>query len=148
MKTNIFSKGKRLKVNSSYFYGDVNLLELSSGAKIQEAKIYHVCFKGGARTKLHLHSGGQTLIGTKGRGRLDFYSKTGNASNTFRVRKTKQVLLRQGDVAYIPPKTLHAHGGIKDHNFSHIAINFKFGGREPKTSWFDLDSKRTATKIT
>ncbi len=161
-KANIFSKGKKPKVNPDYFYGRVELREVSSIVNVRECKIYHVNFKKGARTKLHFHSGGQTLIVTKGQGSLEIYSKREEkkrkekgknpppkGSCPFRVHRTKKVLLKEGDVVYIPPKKLHTHGGIKNNNFSHIAVNFNFKGKEPKTIWFDLlDSKKgTVTKI-
>ncbi|NIP62788.1 MAG: cupin [Nitrosopumilaceae archaeon] len=147
MRANIFSRGKKLKVNSNYFYGKVNLREISSVAMIREAKMYHVFFEKGSRTKIHFHSGGQTLIVTKGKGRLDFYSKRVKSPNLFKVHKTKQISLKVGDVVYIPPKKLHTHGGIKNYNFSHIAINFKSNDKDPKTLWFDIDSKNIVSKI-
>lgn len=122
LKENIFSKGKIKKVNSNYFTGPVVAREISK-VNSPEYRIYHVTFKNGSKTKLHYHQGGQALIVTKGIGFLIFFKKT-KGKSTFKIKKTKKIILKKGDMVYIPAKELHVHGSDKkNQNFSHIAIN-------------------------
>ncbi len=146
-KENIFSKGKIRKVNPNYFTGPVLAREISK-IKSPEHRIYHVTFKNGARTKLHHHQGGQTLIVTKGLGNLVYYTRTGKGRSKFKIKKAKEIKLRLGDVAYISAKKLHAHGSInKNQTFSHIAINSSpIKNQEPITVWFESDFKKKVLK--
>ena len=76
-KENLFTKSgipsKKAKVN--YFTGKIAAKDISAKIKPSTEKIYHVTFKNGARTKLHFHDAGQTLIVTKGKGSLVMYKK-------------------------------------------------------------------------
>ena len=71
-KENIFSVGgiPSKKAKPNYFTGRIIAKDISAKIKPVNEKIYHVTFKSGAKTKLHFHSGGQTLIATKGKGNL------------------------------------------------------------------------------
>lgn len=142
-KENIFSKGKIRKVNPNYFTGPVVAREISK-IKSSEHRIYHVTFKNGAITKLHHHQGGQTLIVTKGVGKIAFYTKIGNGRSKFKIKKTKEIRLRLGDIVYVSAKKLHTHGSNnKNQAFSHIAINSSpIKNQEPKTIWFESDFKK------
>ncbi|HET6516691.1 MAG TPA: cupin domain-containing protein [Nitrosopumilaceae archaeon] len=146
-KENIFSRGKIRKVSANYFTGPVYAREISK-VNSQEHKIYHVTFKKGTITKLHHHQGGQTLIVTKGNGKLSFYKKIGKGRSKFKIKKIKTMPLNVGDVAYIPGKVLHTHGSSsKKRDFSHIAINSSpIKNKEPKTTWFESDFKSTVSK--
>ena len=148
LKENIFSNGKKRKVDPNYFTGPVVARDISN-VKASEHKIYHVTFKKAAITKLHHHQGGQTLIVTKGKGVLTFYKRTGTGRSKFKIKKTKSIGLEVGDIAYIPAKELHTHGSSnKKQDFSHIAINSSpIKNKEPKTIWFESDFKSKVSKI-
>ena len=139
-KSNIFSAPAK-KVKTDYFTGPVKLHEISGITKPNEHDMYHVIFKKSSRTKLHFHTGGQLLIVTKGNGSLVYYRKIGRSVSKFKIVKTKMINLNSGDVVYIPPKTLHTHGSVKnDSIFSHLAVNFySKKNRKPKTVWYESD---------
>ena len=139
----------KAKANPDYFTGPVLMQELTSLIKSKEQKIFHVTFKNGARTKIHHHNGGQILIITKGRGSLQWYSKSGKNKSKFQIKKTDKVNLLEGDIVYIPAKKLHTHGSIdKKQVFSHIAINANPSSITPaKTTWYESDFKSKVTKV-
>jgi len=133
-----------------YFVGNVILHDISRIIKSLEQKIYLVTFQKGAKTKLHYHEAGQTLIVTEGRGILITYKKImGTVKTGLKVRHISKTFLRKGDIVYIPKHTLHVHGSInKKQKFSHIAINsYTSAGLEAKTIWFDSDLETFAKKI-
>jgi quercetin dioxygenase-like cupin family protein len=122
--------------------------EISPVVKSKEHNIYHVTFSNGARTKLHTHSGGQTLIVTQGMGSLEMYSKLGNGKSKFTIKKLEKTNLREGDIVYIPAKKLHTHGAVNNKIFSHIAINSRPSGyKEVITTWYESDFKTRVTQI-
>ena len=149
-KENIFSSGgiPSKKAKSNYFTGKVMAKDISAIIKPKNEKIYHVTFRSGTKTKLHFHSGGQTLIVTKGRGGLSLYRRFGTNETNFKIRKTKSISLRIGDCVYIPAKTLHTHGTVtKKTDFAHIAINsFPKNNVEPKTFWYESDFQKNVIK--
>jgi len=138
-----------VKSNPDYFTGPVLMQELTSLVNSKEQKIFHVSFKNGSRTKVHHHNGGQILIVTKGRGSLQWYSKSGKNKSKFQIKKTEKVNLLEGDIVYIPAKKLHTHGSIdKKQIFSHIAINSNPSiTNYAKTIWYESDFKTKVTKI-
>jgi len=71
------------------------------------------------------------------------YKKKDHATSKFQTKITKTINLKSGDVAYIPAKTLHTHGAVKNEKiFSHIAINFyPHKNNAVKTVWFESDLK-------
>ena len=128
------------KVKKDYFTGPVTLREISGITKPIEHDVYHVIFKKSARTRLHLHTGGQMLIVTKGKGSLVYYKKTSGGISKFKISKTKTVNLTSGDVVYIPAKKLHTHGSIRKNSvFSHLAVNFYSNNRKSVTVWYESD---------
>jgi quercetin dioxygenase-like cupin family protein len=130
-----------------YFVGPVVLHDISHIIKSLEQKIYFVTFKKGAKTKLHYHEAGQTLIVTEGSGILVIYKKiSGTIKTGLKIRQISKILLKKDDVVYIPKHTLHVHGSINQkQKFSHIAINSHTSkGLEAKTIWFDSDLKTFA----
>jgi len=149
-KENIFSRSgiPSKKAKANYFTGKVVAKDISATIKPKNEKIYHVTFKRGTRTKLHFHSGGQTLIGTRGKGSISLYKRFGNKITNFKIKKTKTINLRVGDCVYIPAKTLHTHGAITNKSdFSHIAINsFPKNNVEPTTTWYESDFQTNVTQ--
>jgi quercetin dioxygenase-like cupin family protein len=134
-----------------YFVGNVILHDISKIIKTREQKIYLVTFQKGAKTKVHYHESGQTLIVTEGSGALIMYKKLGSSRKIgLKIRQLTKNLLKKGDVVYIPKHTLHWHGSTnKNQKFSHIAINsHTTKGQEAKTIWFDSDFETSATRIT
>ena len=133
-----------------YFVGSVILHDVSRIIKSLEQKIYHVTFQKGAKTKLHYHEAGQTLIVTEGIGMLVIYKKIKSTVKTgLKIKKISKTHLKKGDVVYIPKYTLHVHGSSSQRQkFSHIAINsHTTTGLEAKTIWFDSDLETFAKKI-
>jgi len=137
-KTSILSSPAK-KVKKDYFTGPVKIQEISAVTKPNEHDMYHVKFMKSSRTKLHYHTGAQLLIVTKGTGSLILYKH----SSKSQIRITKTIGLKEGEVAYIPPKILHTHGSIKNGKiFSHIALNFYPSKNNViKTIWFESDLK-------
>ena len=133
-----------------YFVGSVILHDISRIIKSLEQKIYFVTFQKGAKTKLHYHEAGQTLIVTEGMGMLVTYMKIkGTVKTGLKIRPISKTALKKGDVIYIPKYTLHIHGSSSQkQKFSHIAINsHTTEGLEAKTTWFDSDLETFAKKI-
>ena len=140
------------KIKKDYFTGPVILQDISGITKSTEHDLYHVNFTSEAKTKLHSHTGGQTLIVTRGVGTLVYYKKIGKGLTKFKIDETKRINLSRGDVVYIPPKILHTHGACrklprpKGTVFSHIAINFYPKKNEkPKTEWYESDLRSNVT---
>lgn len=133
-----------------YFVGDVTLHDISRIIKTREQKMYMATFQKGAKTKLHYHESGQTLIVTEGSGALETYKKISSGKLGLKIKQLAKISLTKGDIAYIPRYTLHWHGSVnKKTKFSHIAINsYTTSGLEAKTIWFDSDFKTFARKIT
>ncbi len=139
---------KLMEKTKKYFVGHVLLQDISKIIRSKEEKMYHVTFKKGARTKLHYHQAGQTLIPTGGKGTLVMYAVRQIGSN-IKIKKTERIDLVKGDAVYIPARKLHWHGAVGKNNFSHIAINAKLPGyKEAKTIWYESDFETFAKKIT
>ena len=140
------------KIKKDYFTGPVVLQDISGITKSTEHNLYHVNFTSEAKTKLHSHTGGQTLIVTRGTGTLVYYKKIGKGLTKFKIEITDRINLSRGDVVYIPPKILHTHGAWRELPrpkgtvFSHIAINFYPKKNEkPKTEWYESDLRSNVT---
>lgn len=148
-KGNIFSKGEKRSINPAFFTNKVGMIEISNLVGSKEQKIYHVTFSNGAKTKVHLHSGVQLLIITRGLGTLEIFKKIGNEKKKFKIKSTDKVNLKVGDIIRIPPKILHTHGAKnKIGAFSHIAINlYPSKNQEPKTVWYESDFKANVYNI-
>ena len=148
-KSNIYTSGDQRKVNPNWFTGRVHMKDVSSKIKSSGQGIYHVYFHNGAKTKLHYHNGNQILIATKGSGSLELFRKFGTSKNSFKIKRTGKINLKEGDTVYIPAKTLHAHGSTnREKTFSHIAINIlPTKNSEYKTTWYESDFKSKVTKI-
>ncbi len=140
---------KLISSKKKYFIGKVILHDVSQIIRSKEQKIYMVTFYRGAKTKLHYHESGQILIVTDGIGSLNIYKNTrGFKKNGLKIKQHTRILLKKGDVVYIPKFTLHWHGAKKNTHFTHIAINPHVSlGNESKTTWFESDFDKFAHKI-
>ena len=104
----IFPKGE--KAPAEYFTGIAWVRLLLPNDNLMNCQIVNVTFEPGARNNWHIHTGGQILIATEGRG---YYQE-----------KDKPIqLLQAGDVVRILPDVIHWHGAAHDSSFTHIAIN-------------------------
>ena len=147
-KSNIYTKGNRRKINSNWFTGNTYMKDISGTIQSKEQDIYHVYFKSGSKTKLHYHNGSQILIIIQGKGKLEFFKKSGNKKEDFKIKRTESIQLNPGDIAYIPKGILHTHGSSSKNLFSHIAINILPSKKTPfKTAWYESDFKTQATAL-
>lgn len=148
-KSNIYTKGDGRKINPNWFTNSVHMKDISSVIQSRDNDIYHVYFENGAKTKIHSHNGNQILIATKGKGRLEFFKKSGNKKTAFKIRKTSSMPLNPGDIVYIQKSTLHTHGSITNKKaFSHIAINIlPSKNSKYKTTWYESDFKSQVSGI-
>ena len=129
-----------LSEKRNYFVGKVILHDISKVIDAKDLKVYYAGFRNGARTKVHYHEGGQTLLVVEGKGMIVLYKKSNEKGKKIRIKSTTKSLLKVGDVVYIPKHTFHWHGATEGENFSHIAFNsFTSTGKESKTIWYDSD---------
>lgn len=110
----IFPKGQ--KITSDNFTGTAWLQPLVNSDSTLNASIGNVTFEPGARTKWHLHPGGQILLATGGVG---YYQEQG----------TPKRMLRKGDVVTCPPNIPHWHGASRNQSFIQIAITSRRNGQ-------------------
>lgn len=130
-----------------YFLGNVILHDISKNIGVTDHKVYYAAFKNGARTKVHYHEGGQTLVVTQGAGILVLFKGSIQGKNV-RIKQDAKLALKTGDTVYIPKNTLHWHGAIANKSFGHVAFNtFSPKRREARTIWYDSDFKTHAIKI-
>ena len=148
-KSNIHGTNDRRKVNPDWFTNKTWMKVISEKIKSKDQDIYHVHFEKGSRTKLHFHDGNQVLIATKGQGSLEIFKRYGTSKTNFKIKKTGAIKLGEGDVVYIPARTLHTHGSTdKKKEFAHIAINILSKKNIPyKTTWYESDFKTNVSKI-
>lgn len=106
-KPSLFPKGE--KITNDNFTGIVYLQMLITADSINGTSVGNVTFEPGARTKWHLHPGGQILLVMDGVG---YYQEKG---------KGKEIL-RKGDVIKCPPNIPHWHGASFDTAFVQVAI--------------------------
>ena len=147
-KSNIYGSGDKRTVNPNWFTGKTWMKVLSKKIQSKEEDIYHVHFEKGSRTKLHCHNGSQILIATQGSGSLEMFRKYGNKQENFKIKKTKTIKLKKGDIVYIPAENLHTHGSTdKKKKFAHIAINI-LPSKKSKyiTDWYESDFKSTVSE--
>ncbi|NMR33229.1 cupin domain-containing protein [Chryseobacterium aquaticum] len=103
----LFEKG--VKIANDNFTGTAFLKMLVTNDDENPITIGNVTFEPGARTKWHLHPGGQILLVTDGVG---YYQEKGQSKK----------ILHKGDVIKCPPNIEHWHGASVDSHFSHLAI--------------------------
>ncbi|WPO93159.1 cupin domain-containing protein [Chryseobacterium sp. HR92] len=107
-KTYIFPKGE--KVTNNNFTGNVWLKMLGQDEQLLTISIGNVTFEPGARTKWHLHPGGQIILVTDG---IGYYQEKGQMKK----------ILHKGDVIKCPPNVVHWHGASPDSHLVHLAIS-------------------------
>lgn len=115
--SNIFPKGG--KISNDNFKGTAYLQMLMDADSVNPTSVGNVTFEPGARTKWHLHPGGQILLVTDGVG---YYQEKG---------QTKKIL-RKGDVIKCPANVPHWHGASTDTAFVQVAITNRHLG---ETVW-------------
>lgn len=103
----IFAKGE--KITNNNFAGTAWLQPLVASDSLNPTSVGNVTFEAGARTKWHLHPGGQILLATGGVG---YYQEKGSPKR----------ILRKGDVVKCPPNVPHWHGASREKEFIQVAI--------------------------
>ena len=103
----LFPKGE--KITNDNFMGTAWLQPLITGDSLNPTSVGNVTFEPGARTKWHLHPGGQILLVTGGVG---YYQEKGSPKR----------ILRKGDVVKCPPNVPHWHGASPNEEFIQVAI--------------------------
>lgn len=106
-KSILFGKGE--KITNNNFTGTAYLQILIAADSLNPTSVGNVTFESGARTKWHLHPGGQILLATDGVG---YYQEKGQPKK----------ILRKGDVIKCPPNIQHWHGASADNYFVQVAI--------------------------
>lgn len=117
--TTVFPKGA--KITNNNFTGTAYLKSLMDSDSLNPTSVGNVTFEPGARTKWHLHPGGQILLVIDGAG---YYQEKG---------EVKQIL-RKGDVIKCPPNLPHWHGASVDSAFVQVAITNRHLG---ETVWLE-----------
>ena len=118
-QTSIFSKGE--KITNNNFTGTAWLQMIIAPDSLNSTSIGNVTFEPGARTKWHLHPGGQILLVTDGVG---YYQEKGSPKR----------ILRKGDAVKCPPNIPHWHGASTDNYFVQLAVTNNHKGA---TVWLD-----------
>ena len=103
----LFPKGR--KITNDNFIGTAWLHPMVNSDSINATQVGNVTFEPGARTKWHLHPGGQILLATEG---LGYYQEKGSSKR----------LLRKGDVIKCPSNIPHWHGASHDSHFVQVAV--------------------------
>ena len=113
----VFPRGT--KITNDNFKGTAYLKMLMDADTLNPTSVGNVTFAPGARTKWHLHPGGQILLIIEGVG---YYQEKG---------KTKKIL-RKGDVIKCPANIQHWHGASVDTACVQVAITNRHLG---ETVW-------------
>lgn len=117
--TSVFPKGE--KITNDNFKGTAFLKMLMDADSLNPTTVGNVTFEPGARTKWHLHPGGQILLVIDGVG---YYQEKGQGKK----------ILRKGDVIKCPPNVPHWHGASADTAFVQVAITNRHLGA---TAWLE-----------
>lgn len=115
----LFPKGS--KITNDNFIGTAWLHQMVTPDSLNPAQVGNVTFDPGARTKWHLHPGGQILLITGGVG---YYQE----------KDSPKRIIRKGEVVKCPPNVPHWHGASKDEELIQIAITNTQNGA---TVWLD-----------
>jgi quercetin dioxygenase-like cupin family protein len=103
----IFPQGE--KITNQNFTGTAYLKMLIEADNVNPTAVGNVTFEAGARTKWHLHPGGQILLVTDG---IGYYQEKGQSKK----------ILHKGDVVKCLPNTPHWHGASSDSRFVQVAV--------------------------
>ena len=115
----IFPKGE--KISNNNFTGNAYLQMLVDADSLNSMAVGNVTFEPGARTKWHLHPGGQILLVMDG---IGYYQEKGQPKR----------ILRKGDVVKCPPNIPHWHGASADSHFVQVAVT---GREKGETIWLE-----------
>lgn len=115
----IFPTGER--ITNDNFIGTAYLHPMVVADSVNTTSVGNVTFEAGARTKWHLHPGGQILLATGGVG---YYQEKGRP----------KIILRKGNVISCSPNIPHWHGASADTAFVQIAIT---NTRHGPTIWLE-----------
>ncbi len=107
---------KTKRAPASYFTGTVWQDPVNEPPEPSRARSAWVTFEPGARTAWHTHPLGQTLVITAGLG-------------LFQTLGKPAVVLKPGDVVWIPPGEKHWHGAAPDNQMVHLAIHEALDGK-------------------
>jgi len=118
-KNVVFPQGE--KITSDNFKGTVYLKNLIAADSLNPTAVGNVTFEPRARTKWHLHPGGQILLVIDGVG---YYQEKGQSKK----------ILHKGDVIKCPPNVPHWHGASSDKHFIQVAITNRHLG---ETVWLE-----------
>jgi quercetin dioxygenase-like cupin family protein len=118
-KQMVFPQGE--KITSQNFKGTVYLKTLIDTDSVNPTAVGNVTFEPGARTRWHLHPGGQILLVIDGVG---YYQEKGQS----------KIILRKGDVIKCPPNVPHWHGASADSHFIQVAVTNRHLG---ETVWLE-----------
>jgi len=113
----VFPRGSTIK--SDNFKGTAYLQTLMDADSLNPTSVGNVSFEPGARTRWHVHPGGQILLAMEGVG---YYQEKGQAKK----------ILRKGDVIKCPTNVPHWHGASVDTAFVQVAITNRHLG---ETVW-------------
>ena len=94
---------------ADWFTGDVWLDPIAQGQAPSRLAVSAVHFTHGARTAWHVHSLGQTLYVTEGRGLVQ-------------SRDEPVVTIRPTDVVHTPAGEWHWHGASPEHLMTHLSM--------------------------
>jgi len=103
----IFPKGE--KITNENFTGTAYLQMLVKNDSLNTTTIGNVTFEPGARTKWHLHPGGQIILVTDG---IGYYQEKGQPKK----------ILHKGDAIKCPPNVEHWHGASVNSHFVQLAV--------------------------
>ena len=117
--SSIFPRGS--KITNNNFKGTAYLQMLMEADSVNPTTVGNVTFEAGARTKWHVHPGGQILLVMDGVG---YYQEKGQAKK----------ILKRGDVIKCPANVAHWHGASADSAFVQVAITNRHLG---ETVWLD-----------
>ena len=107
------------KITNNNFKGTAYLQMLMDADSLNPTSVGNVTFEAGARTKWHMHPGGQILLVIDGVG---YYQEKGQAKK----------ILRKGDVIKCPTNVPHWHGASADTASVQVAITNRHLG---ETVW-------------
>jgi len=113
----IFPTGE--KITNDNFKGTAYLKMLMDADSLNPTSVGNVTFEPGARTRWHMHPGGQILLVIDGVG---YYQEKGQSKK----------VLKRGDVIKCPANILHWHGASIDTALVQVAITNRHLG---ETVW-------------
>lgn len=118
----LFPKGD--KIMNGNFTGTAYLHPMIAADSLNPTDVGNVTFEPGARSKWHLHPGGQILLAAGGVG---YYQE----------KDQPKIILRKGDAIKCPPNVPHWHGASPDTAFFQVAITSRANG---PTVWLEAVS--------